>query len=205
MRQETASRAPGAPPRGAAPRALLAIALLIAAAAAAVGFARRLEDRRHLHTGAAAWIWYARAGAKPRPIHFYAFREWDLAAAPRRARALVFADPEAVVWINGRRAAELEQRPGDALASVDLAPLLRGGRNRIVFEASSEDGIGGLLFWAEGDGIDSNAIASGPGWRVTRDAGEAESGAGQPAVVWGRPPQSPWGYPELPPGAAAPR
>ncbi len=188
-------------PRGSARRALLLIAAAIAGTAAAAGVHRRFEDRRHLHTGRAAWIWAARAGRVPRPIHFYAFREWDLAAPPARARALVFADPAAVLWVNGVRAAALRQRPGDALAIVDLVPYLRAGRNRVVFEASSEDGIGGLLFRAEGDGIDSDALASGASWRVTRDAREAESGTGQPAVVWGRPPQSPWGYPELP-GAA---
>ena len=198
MRQETAPRAPDARSRGSARRALLALAVLIAATAAAAAVHRYIEDRRHSHTGSAAWIWFARAGPKPRPIRFYAFREWDLAAAPSRARALVFADPEAAVWVNGRRAAELRQKPGDPLAIVDLAPHLRAGKNRVVLEAASEDGIGGLLFWAEGEGIDSDATASGPRWRVTRDAREAESGAGQPAVVWGRPPQSPWGYPDLP-------
>lgn len=186
---------------GAARRALYVLAVLIAATAAAAAVHRRLEDRRHSHTGSAAWIWFARAGAKPRPIRFYAFREWDLAAAPSQARALVFADPEAAVWVNGERAADLRQRPGDPLAIVNLAPHLRAGKNRVVLEAASEDGVGGLLFWAEGEGIDADAIATGPRWRVTLDAREAESGAGQPAVVWGRPPQSPWGYPDLPGGA----
>ena len=196
MRQETAPRAPFL--RGSARRALLALALLIAAVAAASSWHRRVEDRRHLSTGRAEWIWYARAGRMPQPLHFYAFRDFDLAAAPRPTRALVFADPEAVLWVDGARVAELRQKPGDALAIVDLAPHLRAGRNRLVLEASSEDGIGGLLFGVEGEGIDSAAMASGPGWRVTRDAREAESGAGRPAIVWGRPPQAPWGYPERP-------
>jgi hypothetical protein len=202
LRQETASRAPDARRSGAAGRALLAIALLVAAAAGAAAVHRGIENRRHRHTGSAAWIWAARAGRMPRPLRFYAFREWDLAAAPKEARALVFADPEAVLRVNGARVASLRQRPGSPLASVDLAPHLRAGRNRVVFEASSEDGIGGLLFWAEGDGIDANAVASGSRWRVTLDAREAESGDGRPAIVWGKPPQSPWGYPDLPAAAA---
>jgi hypothetical protein len=201
LRQETASRAPDARPGGAARRALVVLAAAMALTAAAAGVHRSLANRRHLHTGRAAWIWYARAGAKPRPIRFYAFRDWDLAAAPKESRALVFADPEAVLWVNGARVAALRQRPGSPLASVDLAPHLRSGKNRVVFEASSEDGIGGLLFWAEGEGIDADAVASGPSWRVTLDAREAESGDGRPAIVWGRPPQSPWGYPELPDAA----
>lgn len=134
----------------------------------------------------------------PQPLHFYAFRDVELPAAPRSARALVFADPEAVLWVDGARVAALRQRPGDPLAIVELAPHLRAGRNRIVLEASSEDGIGGLLFGVEGEGIDAAATASGPEWRVTRDAKEAESGVGRPAIVWGRPPQAPWGYPERP-------
>src|SRR5512135_2925226 len=96
LRQETAERAARAGPR-AARRALLAIAALIAAAAALHGVLRRFEDRRHVRTGGAEWIWYSRAGRLPRPLHFYAFRDWTLARAPRRARALVFADPGAVL------------------------------------------------------------------------------------------------------------
>ena len=197
LRQETAERAARAGPR-AARRALLAIAAVIAAAAALHGVLRRFEDRRHLRTGGAEWIWYSRAGRLPRPLHFYAFRDWTLARAPRRARALVFADPGAVLWIGEVRVATLRQRPGDSLAVVDLAPYLRAGNNRIVIEASSPDGIGGILFAAEGEGIDADAIASGRAWRVALEAREAERGNGAPAIVWGRPPQYPWGYPRLP-------
>lgn len=171
---------------------------MIAAAAAANAWHRRVEDARHLSTGRAAWIWYARAGRTPQPLHFYAFREFDLAAVPKVARALVFADPRAVLWVDGARVAELRQKPGDSLAIVDLAPHLRAGTNRVVLEASSEDGVGGLLFQVEGEGIDGDAIASDRRWRVTRDAREAESGAGRPAIVWGQPPQAPWGYPARP-------
>ena len=194
---------PGALAPGAALRALLAIAAMIAAATAVAGVHRSLENHRRRHTGSAEWIWYARAGRAPKALRFYAFREWDLPAVPRRARALVFADPEAVLWINGARVATVRQRAGDALESVDLVPHLRAGPNRVVLETASADGVGGLLFAAEGEGIDPKAIASGPDWSVTLDAREAEAGRGRPAVVWGRPPQCPWGYPG-PPGTDNP-
>src|SRR5512143_1402611 len=104
LRQETASSA--SPERWrSAWRALLAIAAVMAAAAAATGWHRRVEDRRRLHTGRAEWIWYERAGRLPHPLHFYAFREWELATPPPRATALVFADPEGVLWVNGARIA----------------------------------------------------------------------------------------------------
>lgn len=199
MRQETAPPAAGARERGSSRGALLAIAAVITAAAAAAAWHRRIEDRHHLSTGRAEWIWYARAGRLPRPLHFYAFREWELPSPPTSARALVFADPQAALWINGSRVATLRQRPGDALVRVDLGPHLVSGKNRVVVEASSPDGIGGILFAAEGANSAAAAIASGPGWGVSLDAREAECGSGTPAVVWGRPPQSPWGYPRLPP------
>ncbi|MGE5412801.1 MAG: hypothetical protein ACM3NW_01400 [Syntrophomonadaceae bacterium] len=171
---------------------------MIAAAAAFDAWHRRDSEGRNLRTGHAEWIWYSRAGRLPRALHFYAFRDWDLEQAPRRARALVFADPEAVLWIGGTRVATLRQRPGDPLAAVDLAPHLHPGRNRVVVEATSPDGIGGILFAVEGEGIAPDAIASGRGWRVSLDAPDAERGNGAPAIVWGRPPQYPWGWPRVP-------
>ncbi len=197
LRQETAERVPRTRPR-AALRALLAIAVVIAAAAAVNAWHRRSEERRNLRTGSAEWIWYSRAGRLPRALHFYAFRDWDLAQAPRRARALVFAGPEGALWIGGARVATLRQHPGDPLAAVEVAPHLHAGRNRVVVEAASPNGIGGILFTCEGEGIEPDAIASGRAWRVSLDAGEAERGSGTPAIVWGRPPQYPWGWPRVP-------
>jgi len=80
----------------------------------------------------------------------------------------------------------------------DLAPYLRPGPNRVAIEAWSPDGIGGILFAVEGDGIEPEAFASGRGWRVDPDPSALERGGRYAPAVWGRPPQYPWGYPRLP-------
>lgn len=166
--------------------------------AAAVAIHRRSEDRLHGWSSRAAWIWYARAGKKPAPLRFWAERDVALARVPERVEARFLVDPEFALFVNGRRVASGSDRPGDALRAVDLAPDLRPGRNRILIEASSPDGIGGILFLAEGAGLDTGVFDSGPAWRVALDPAELERGGGRPAIVWGRPPQSPWGYPRPP-------
>jgi hypothetical protein len=117
---------------------------------------------------------------------------------PERVDAQFLVDPEYTLFVNGRRVASGSGRPGDALQALDLAPDLRPGLNRIQIEASSPDGIGGILFFASGPGLDPAAFDSGAGWRVALDRAELERGRGRPAVVWGRPPQYPWGYPRPP-------
>ena len=178
--------------------ALVAITAAVVTLAAASALHRRRQERLWSRTGPAEWIWYARASRTPQPLRFYATREVKLAAAPARARALFFVDPEYVLYVNGRRIAAGSQRPGDSLAVVDLAPHLNAGENRVAIEARSPDGVGGILFAAEGDGLDPRDLASGPAWRVSLDPEAVTGGGGKPAIVWGRPPQYPWGYPRPP-------
>jgi hypothetical protein len=166
--------------------------------AAAVAIYRRAEDRSHGWSSRAQWIWYARAGKKPAPLRFWAERDVAIDRVPERVEARFFVDPEFTLFVNGRRVASGSGRPGDPLRTVDLAPELRPGRNRILIEASSPDGIGGILFLAEGRGLDPDAFDTGSRWRVARDPAELERDGGRPAVVWGRPPQSPWEYPRPP-------
>jgi len=179
-----------------ATKALVALAAAIALAAAAVSLHRHAEDRRHLRTGAAEWIWWARASRTPAPVRFYAFRDVALANVPSRARALVGIDPAGALSVNGTAVTAPAWRAGEPLRAVDLVPLLRPGSNRIAVEASSPDGVGGILFAAEGDGLDPAAFASGRAWRVARDADAAGRGEVREPIVWGRPPQFPWGYPQ---------
>jgi hypothetical protein len=196
LRQETPpARSFWARPAAAA---LFTIAAVVLAAAAALSWSRLVRDRAELTTGGAEWIWYARAGRKPRPLRFYATRDVELVSAPRRATARVFVDPDSALFVNGRRVGEVSRRPGDPLAVLDLAPYLRAGPNRIAIEAWSPDGVGGILFALEGDGIDPEAFASSRRWRVDPDASALERGGRYPPAVWGRPPQYPWGYPKMP-------
>jgi hypothetical protein len=177
---------------------LWAIGAALVACSAALALYRHHEDRLHPATGRAQWIWYARAGRKPSPLRFYATREVVLAGSPRRAEARFLVDPEYVLYVNGQRVGAGSRRHGDALDVLDLAAFLHPGSNRIAIEAASDDGVGGILFSVAGEGLDPDAFASNSRWRVSLDAAAVTQGGGVAAVVWGRPPQYPWGYPELP-------
>jgi hypothetical protein len=127
-------------------------------------------------------------------LHFYAVREIALAAPPARATARVFVDRAHVLFVNGQRAGAGTQSPGDALAAYEVGPLLRAGVNRVVIEASSPTGIGGILFFLDLDGL---SLVSDGRWRVDRDAAAVTGQARYRPVVWGRPPMYPWSYPRL--------
>ncbi len=189
MRQETPPRTVWSRPAAAA---LYAIAALVVGSAAALALHRARADRSFLTTGRAQWIWYSSRVPKPVPLRFYAVREIALDAAPTRATARVFVDREHVLYVNGQRAGGATQHPGDALATYEVARLLRPGLNRVVIEASSPTGIGGILF-----ALDAGAetLVSDGRWRVDRDP-SAMTGQGRyRPEVWGSPPMYPWGYP----------
>ena len=133
-------------------------------------------------------------------MRFYAAREIRLDAVPPRLTARFLVDPEYRLLVNGSEIAAGRCRAGDALVSVNLAPHLHPGINRVAIEASSADGIGGILFEAEGPDSSAGALASSALWRVAPDLETIERGKGAPAIVWGPPPQSPWGYPAAPEG-----
>jgi hypothetical protein len=175
------------------PAALFLLALLIVLAAAALAGARALEDRAHLRTGGAQWIWLAVDGEEPKPLRFFARRDFTLARVPPSAKALLFVDRRGVLRVNTSRFPLPEQRPGSPLAEVEIAPALAAGVNRVVIEAESPTGAGGILFHLDLPGaerVDSDAT-----WRVSPSEAALARGGGTPAAVWGRPPMYPWGYP----------
>lgn len=178
--------------RIAAPLLLLAVAL--AGASAARTILRARQDRLHLKTGSALWIWWRHDLPQPSPLFFYAVKSFPLATAPVPARARVFVDRTWELFVNGRRISAGDQKPGDPLADVDLTGMLHPGSNTIVITAGSPTGAGGILF-ALDLGTRANAIVSDASWRVTQSESEARAGRGKPAVVWGKPPMHPWGYP----------
>ena len=128
------------------PAALLLLAFLIVAAAAALAGARALQDRSHLRTGGARWIWLAVDLEDPRPVRFFARRDFTLTRVPPSAKALLFVDRRGVLTVNTSRFPLPEQRPGSPLAEVEIAPALTTGVNRVVIEAESPTGAGGILF-----------------------------------------------------------
>ena len=176
-----------------APAALFLLAFLIVAAAAALAGTRALRDRAHLRTGGARWIWLAVDLEEPKPVRFFARRDFTLVRVPPSAKALLVVDRRGVLTVNASRFPLPEQRPGSPLAEVEIAQALTTGVNRVVIEAESPTGAGGILFHLDlpgGDHVDSDAM-----WRVSKSEAELARGAGTPAAVWGRPPMYPWGYP----------
>ena len=178
--------------------ALYVVAALLAAAAAIRAVVGAHEDRMHLATGNAKWIWYTTTLAEPRPLHFYATREIVLSRRPARAGAKIFVDREHVLYVNGARAGAGTQQPGDPLALYDVSTWLRPGVNLIAIEAGSPTGVGGILFSLDLDGLGRDALVSDGRWRVDLSPDAITAGGRYGPVVWGSPPQYPWGYPAMP-------
>ena len=180
------------------PAFLFALLVLVLAAAAARALVRAHADRMSLATGRAAWLWYTSRLPEPRPLRFWATRDFELPVKPGRALAKVFVDREHVLYVNGVRAGGASQRPGDPLALYEVAALLSAGPNRVALEAASPTGIGGVLFALDVESFGRDALVTDAGWRVDLDPAAVSRGGRYRPVVWGRPPQYPWGYPRMP-------
>ncbi len=175
-------------------RLLRTVALILLAGGAALAAVRGLRDRRELSTGSARWIWYTREIPEPARLRFRAWKEFPIEGPPpASARLLFFADREWSLEVNGAAVSRGSQKPGDALARIDVARFLRSGTNRLSVEVESSNGVGGLLLEFELPG--GRALVTDGSWRVERlwPASEGE----RAAVVWGRPPMYPWRYPGL--------
>jgi hypothetical protein len=168
---------------------LFALFALIVAVAALLAWRRAASDRAHLVTGEARWIWLRLDFPEPATLRFEASREFRLDSAPPSAPVKLFVDPRGSLTVNGKRFASTDQQAGSPLRVFDVAPALVAGENRLVVEAESPTGAGGILFCLDLPG--GRRVVSDSSWRV-RSAGESGS---RPAAVWGRPPMYPWGYP----------
>ncbi len=180
------------------PAALYGLALILFGSSAGLALYRAHADRMDLATGRAEWIWYSSRIPEPMPLRFYATRDFSLPQAPGRATAKLFVDREHVLFVNGERAGGGSQRPGDPLAIYEIARFLHPGLNRIAVEAASPTGIGGILMALDVDGFGRDALVSDVSWRVDREPTAVGNGGRYRPVVWGRPPQYPWGYPPMP-------
>jgi hypothetical protein len=177
------------------PAALFLLALLVVAGAALVAGTRAMRDRSRLVTGGARWIWFSLDIEEPKPVRFYARRDFTIARVPASAKALLYVDRRGVLSVNGSRFPAAEQRPGSPLAVLEIAPALVAGGNSLVIEAESPTGAGGILFHLdlpEGTSIDTDAS-----WRVSLSESDLARGGGARAAVWGRPPMYPWDYPNV--------
>ena len=168
---------------------------MILGAAALLAWRRAASGRANNSTGEARWIWFRLDFPEPRRLHFRATQEFRLEARPASAAAKLFVDPRGALRINSTAFPRAEQRAGSPLVVFDAAPALLSGDNRVVIEAESETGAGGILFCLDLPG--GRRIVSDSSWRVENldPSGARES---LPAAVWGRPPMYPWGYPKMP-------
>jgi hypothetical protein len=175
------------------PAVLFLLAVLIIAGAALLAGGRALRDRAHLLTGGARWIWFSLDIDEPKPVRFYARRDFTLARVPASAKALLYVDRRGVLSVNGSRFPAVKQRPGSPLAVLEIASALVAGGNSLVIEAESPTGAGGILFHL--DLLQGTSVDSDASWRVGPSESELARGGGARAAVWGRPPMYPWGYP----------
>ena len=163
--------------------------------AAALALVRACRDRAFLATGDARWIWCTHDIRQPSPVRFSATRDFVLGKPPGRAVAKLFGDRRWQFFVNGARVGAGEQRPGDRLQVFDVTSFLRRGANRVSIQVESPSGAGGILFSLDPGG-GQRAVVSDATWRI--ESAEGAAGVGPHAVLWGRPPMYPWGYPRLP-------
>jgi hypothetical protein len=173
------------------PALLFVVAAILVASAAGLAWRRAANDRAHLVTGEARWIWFTLDFPEEAPLRFRAWREFRLNSVPPSSRAKLFVDPRGILTVNATAYPPIEQHPGDPLRVLDLTPALVAGDNRILIEAESRTGAGGILFDLELAG--GRSLVSDSSWRVARLDG-VRVGETRPAAVWGRPPMYPWGY-----------
>jgi len=140
----------------------------------------------------ARWIWIERS-PDPRPVHFSAVREFELASAPASAEARIFVDRSFQLWINGTRAGIGTQTQGAPAAKFEVGPLLRAGTNAVGIVAESPRGLGGILFSLR-IGSGAPAVVSDGTWTVDPSGNQLTRRTGAFAVVIGKPPMHPWGW-----------
>lgn len=99
----------------------------------------------------ACWIWSADvptvaidAFAAP-AVALHAFSDVDLETVPSTVHAVVTADESYLLYINGAWVGGGQYRAGAGLDAFDVTPWLIAGRNRVLIEARSSRGVGGIL------------------------------------------------------------
>jgi hypothetical protein len=189
---------------------LAGVAGLIGTVLAAALLARAVPGllARRLPTREAQWIWEPRNPRDATPTAFLAAQRLTLESVPQRARLLIAADQEYVLYVNGKRigvggSGATSNGLGVArLDAYEVAPLLTAGANRVVVELRSAIGHGGLLARLA-DGSGRTLLATDGTWRIFKRSaqgvirGWVSLGEGQPAHCWGLPPIGRWGKPAV--------
>ena len=185
----------------------LGIAATFALAGSANAF-RAARARSVLPTRAAEWIWSGDARRERGPSAFWAARDFTLDAVPASAVLEVQADPEYVLWLNGRRIGAGRFTEGAPLDGYEVAPLLEVGTNRLLAELRSDHGAGGFLLSLTEGSVGRQFLVSSAEWTILRRddpsllRGLRPLEGGAPAYSWSFPPIGRWGTPRL--GAVRP-
>ncbi len=183
------------------------IAATFALAGSANGL-RVAHARKNLPTRAAEWIWSGDARRERSPSAFWAARDFTLDAVPASAVLQVQADPEYVLWLNGRRIGAGRFAVDAPLDGYEVAPLLEVGTNRLLAELRSDHGAGGFLLSLTEGLAGRQLVASDREWTILRRddpnllRGFRPLDGGTPAYSWSFPPIGRWGTPRL--GAVRP-
>ncbi len=181
---------------------ILSLLVLLVFLAGAERAFRWAVTRTSLPTGTAQWIWAAVDEGQAEPQTYYLVRDFNLDFRAKKARLLCVADEEYVAIINGVQVGGGRFFDQGLVDEYAVARFLKRGKNRLVIEARSSRGNGGLLARLEAQaGRRSKTIQSDGSWRVHR---HRERGLGQPRaevsegedpVVWGLPPMGRWPLP----------
>jgi hypothetical protein len=204
-------------PRSVAARRFALLIFAVFALALGTHAVRAARARYGFPTGAAEWIWKPMARDESSPVAFDLVRDFALDPPPARARLLVAADEEYILYLNGRRLGSgrlrvgQKGRRGTLLDTYEIADELAPGGNRLVVEVRSGRGVGGLLL-ALLDGASGRVLlGTDERWRIfRRDDPFLLRGlapiqeTGEPSASWGLPPMGRWGVPEVDP-ARSPR
>lgn len=176
--------------------------LLLVALAGAERALRWAVFRSSLPTGSAQWIWAAVEEGRAEPQTYYLVRDFHLDFRGRQGRLLCLADEEYVAIINGVQIGGGRFDGEGVLDEYSVGRFLKRGKNRLVIEARSSRGNGGLLLSLEAwGGGKSRTIVSDDAWRVfrhqERGLGRAREQLpeGEAPVVWGAPPMGRWPLP----------
>lgn len=183
---------------------------LVVVLVAAQRFLPALRARLFLPTAEAQWIWKKQGRITQGAVAFYAARDFDLAAAPPRARLLAVADEEYILTLNGKPVGSggLAGRDHGGLDVYEVGPLLRPGGNRLVAELRSGRGTGGFLARIEDPRTGKSLVVTDDHWRLFDRyqigilRGWLPLGKDQgaiPAFQWGYPPTGRWGWPQAGP------
>jgi hypothetical protein len=152
--------------------------------------------------GPARFLWAedARGGAARA---FYLARDFLLEddAALSGARLQVLGDEEYQVHLNGVWVGSGRYRTGGRAGNHDVSGLLRPGSNRLVVEARSATGVGGVLAALFVAGAERPVVATDAAWRVFGHhveglvEGTYRIDDGESPRVLGRPPWGRWRSP----------